>query len=489
MWNFFSNLVNLSSNNVKLWNTLSRQKEEFIPIKSGKVGLYTCGPTVYGYPHLGNMRTYVFEDVLKRVLTYNNYKVRHIMNITDVGHLTGDRDMGDDKMEKEAKKEHKTAWEIAEFYTKAFKKDLVSLNIINPDVFCKATDHIDAQIAMIEELEKKGFVYLTSDGVYFDTSLVPDYNKLSHQNLEALKEGARIEKNEEKKNATDFALWKFSPKTPVLHSAGKEKSEKRQMEWKSPWGVGFPGWHIECSAMSMYYLGEQFDIHCGAVDAISIHHTNELAQSEAATGKKPWVRFWLHGEHLNLDGGRKMAKSSGDNITIQNIFIDKKIDPLVFRFATFSTHYRKSMVWNDDILNSGLNSYDNFTRRIKALGKKTGKINAAYKEEFIQAINDDLNISKAIAVANEVFKSDISDKDKLATILDFDRVFGLNLEKLITENKKVEALPDEIGKLMAERQVARNDKNWAESDLLRDKILELGYEIKDTPTGPQVIKK
>ena len=469
-----------SSPNVKLWNTLSRQKEEFIPIKAGKVGLYTCGPTVYSYPHLGNLRTYVFEDVLKRVLTYNGYKVRHVMNITDVGHLTGDRDMGEDKMEKEAKKEHKTAWGIAEFYTKAFKKDLELLNIIPSDILCKATDHIDAQIAMIEELERKNFTYLTSDGVYFDTSLVPEYNKLSKQNLEALKEGARVEKNDEKKNATDFALWKFSPKT---------KSEGRQMEWKSPWGVGFPGWHIECSAMSMFYLGEQFDIHCGATDAISIHHTNELAQSESATGKKPWVKYWVHGEFLNLDGGRKMAKSSGDNVTVQNIFIDKKIDPLIFRFATFSTHYRKSMVWNDDILNSGLNSYDNFTRRIKALGKKIGKINTAFQEEFKQAVNDDLNMSKAVAVANEVFKSDIEDEDKLATIFDFDRVFGLNLEKLVTENKKAQSLPDKVGKLMADRQEARKNKNWAESDRLRDEILNLGYEIKDTPTGPQIVKR
>lgn len=481
MWNFLSNLVGANPNKIKLWNTLSRSKEDFIPIKNGKVGLYTCGPTVYGFPHLGNMRTYVFEDVLKRVLMYNDFKVRHIMNITDVGHLTGDRDMGEDKMEKEAKKEHKTAWEIAEFYTKAFKEDLESLNIINPDILCKATDHIDAQIAMIEELEKKGFVYLTSDGVYFDTSLVPDYNKLSHQDLESLKEGARVEKNEEKKNATDFALWKFSPKT-------KSKSEKRQMEWKSPWGVGFPGWHIECSAMSMFYLGEQFDIHCGAVDAISIHHTNEIAQSEAATGKKPWVRFWLHAEHLNMDGGRKMSKSAGDAVTVKNTFLNRKIDPLVFRFANFSTHYRKTMVWNDDILNSALNSYDNFTRRVKALGTRVGKINMAFKDEFKSAINDDLNISKALAVTNEVFKSDISDEDKLATVLDFDNVLGLNLEKLINSSPRPTKLPEKVGQLMILRQTARIGKNWVESDRLRDEILKLGYEVKDTPNGQETTK-
>jgi len=250
-------------NKIYLYNTLSRKKEEFKPIKKNKIGLYTCGPTVYDYAHIGNLRSYLFEDILKRVLIYNGYKVKHIMNITDVGHLTGDGDMGEDKLEKGAKREGKTAWEIAEFYTKAFKKDLEKLNIISPNIYCKATDYIAEQIELIKILEKKGYTYKISDGIYFNTDKFKDYNKLSHLDLETLKEGARVEKNKEKKNPTDFALWKFSP-----------VKEKRQMEWKSPWGIGFPGWHIECSAMSMKELNDQLDIHCGGIDHINVHHTN-----------------------------------------------------------------------------------------------------------------------------------------------------------------------------------------------------------------------
>ena len=282
------------------YNTLSRKIEEFKPVKKGRVGIYTCGPTVYNYAHLGNLRSYLFGDLLKRTLLYNGYKVKHVMNITDVGHLTGDMDMGEDKMELGAKREGKSAYEIAEFYTKAFQKNLVDLNIIFPNVWAKATENIKEQIALIKILEKKGFTYLTQDGVYFNTALVKDYNKLSHLPLDQLKEGARVEKNPEKKNPTDFALWKFSP-----------VGVKRQMEWKSPWGIGFPGWHVECSAMSFKYLKNNLDIHCGGIDHINVHHTNEIAQSEAATGKK-FFNFWMHNAFLNIQGGKKMAKS-GDN--------------------------------------------------------------------------------------------------------------------------------------------------------------------------------
>ena len=304
------------SNGVFLYNTLTRKKEEFKPIKTsphpvrlsahdeaspskgegGLVGLYTCGPTVYNYAHIGNLRAYIFEDILKRALLYNGYKVKHVMNITDVGHLTGDRDMGEDKVEEEAKKEKKTAWEIAEFYTKAFKEDLKKLNILEPDIWCRATDNIQEQIDLIKKLEEKSYTYKTSDGIYFDTAKFKGYTKLSHQKLESLREGARVEKNPEKKNATDFALWKFSEPhpTPLLRKEREDKKGKRQMEWKSPWGVGFPGWHIECSAMSMKFLGNQLDIHCGGIDHINVHHTNEIAQSEAATGKK-FFNYWLHG--------------------------------------------------------------------------------------------------------------------------------------------------------------------------------------------------
>lgn len=448
---------------LKIYNTLTRQKEEFKPIKNNEVGLYTCGPTVYNYAHIGNLRTYIFEDVLKRVLNYNGYEVKHVMNITDVGHLTGDGDMGEDKIENESKKENKTASEIAEFYTNKFKEDLTNLNIIYPEIFCKATDNIKEQIEMIEVLEKKGFTYKTSDGIYFDTSKVDDYTKLSHQNLLALKEGARVEINSEKKNATDFALWKFSP-----------LDSKRQMEWESPWGIGFPGWHIECSAMSIKYLGTHFDIHAGGVDFINLHHTNELAQSEAYTGKVPWVNYWMHGEFLNLKDGEKMAKSTGNFLTVQSEFINKNINPLVYRLATYSVHYRKQMEWKEEIINSAINSYKNLLDKVKYLGKNVGVVNEELKERFLESINDDLNMSKAMAVVGEVFKYGISNEDKLTTILDFDKVLGLGLDKI-----EVETIPDEVNKLAIERQNARKAKDWAKSDELRDKIRDLGFEIKD----------
>lgn len=457
---------------LKLYNTLSREKEEFKPISGMDVGLYTCGPTVYNYAHLGNMRTYVFEDVLKRVLTYNDYKVKHVMNITDVGHLTGDRDMGEDKIEKESKKENKSAWQIAEFYTEKFKEDLLNLNIIFPDIFCKATDNIDEQIEMIETLEKKGFAYKTSDGIYFDTGKVKDYTKLSHQKLEDLKKGARVEVNDEKRNATDFALWKFSP-----------VGTKRQMEWTSPWGVGFPGWHIECSAMSVKYLGTHFDIHAGAVDFINLHHTNELAQTESATGKEPWVNYWIHGEFLNIKNGEKMAKSTGNFLTIKSEFIDKDINPLIYRFATFGVHYRKQMEWNDDIVVQAETSYNNLLNKVKALGKDIGFVNIELRERFLDSINDDLNMPKALAVLNEVFKYGISNADKLATILDFDKVLGLDLG-----NIKEDIIPQEIKNLAQERLLARTSKNWQKSDELRDQIKEIGYEVKDVEGGYEISK-
>ncbi len=455
-----------------IFNTLTREKEEFIPIEKDHVGLYTCGPTVYNYAHLGNMRTYLFEDILKRVLNYNEYKVLHVMNITDVGHLTGDRDMGEDKIEKESKKENKSAWEIALFYTEAFKKDLENLNIVFPNIFCKATDNITEQIKMIETLEEKGFTYRTSDGIYFDTSKVENYAKLSHQKLEDLKEGARIEKNDEKKNSTDFALWKFSP-----------KESKRQMEWESPWGVGFPGWHIECSAMSVKYLGEQFDIHCGGIDFVNLHHTNELAQTEAVTGKIPWVRYWMHGEFLNLRDGEKMAKSTGNFLTLNSEFVNKNINPLIYRYATLSVHYRKQMEWSEDMISSATNSYTNLLGRINNIGNKVGQINSSFKDKFLESINDDLNMPKALAVISEIFKLDISDEDKLATILDFDKVLGLDLN-----NIKKDIVPEEINKLVAEREIARKAKNWAKSDELRQKISSLGYEVKDTDSGSKIAK-
>ena len=326
-----------------LYNTLTRRKEEFIPLKSNSVGLYTCGPTVYNYAHIGNLRTYIFEDVLKRVLTYNGLDVRHVMNITDVGHLTGDRDMGEDKLEAGARREGKSAWEIAAHYTEAFKRDMKHLNILEPTLWCKATETIPEQIQLIQQLEVKKFTYQTSDGIYFDTARFKNYARLSTQNLDALQEGARVEKNPEKRNLTDFALWKFSP-----------PGVQRQMEWDSPWGVGFPGWHIECSAMAMKFLGDQLDIHCGGIDHIDVHHTNEIAQSEAATGKK-FFNFWLHGAFLIVAGGKKMAKSEGNFLTLDNTFIQREISPLAYRYAVFQTHYRKPMEYSEESLQAGRN--------------------------------------------------------------------------------------------------------------------------------------
>ena len=465
-----------------LYNTLSRRKEEFKPIIKGKVGFYTCGPTVYNYAHIGNLRTYLFEDILRRTLEYNNYKVKHVENITDVGHLTGDMDMGEDKLETGAKREGKSAWEIAEFYTDAFKKDLSLLNIKEPNIWCKATDNIPEQVKMIKTLEKKGFTYQTSDGIYFDTSKIKNYNQLSHLPLAELKEGARVEINVEKKNPTDFALWKFSPQT-----------SQRQMEWGSPWGIGFPGWHIECSAMSLKFLKEQLDIHCGGIDHINIHHTNEIAQSEAATGKK-FFNYWLHGAFLNISGGKKMAKSADNFLTVENALIKKNINPLAYRFAALQVHYRKSMEYSEAGLKQAQAGLDSLQNQISLLGQEIGRVNTEFKEKFLAVINDDLNMPKAMALISLVLKSKLNLDDKLATILDFDQVFGLNLSKLLNDNKDLEAasvyenLSDEVKQLIIKREDLRIAKNWTESDKLRIEIEKKGYLVEDTKDG-QKIKK
>jgi cysteinyl-tRNA synthetase len=459
-----------------LFNTLTRQKEEFTPIRPGEVGLYTCGPTVYNFAHIGNLRTYIFEDILKRVLAFNGYTVRHVMNITDVGHLTGDRDMGEDKMETGARREGKTAWDIAEFYTQAFKQDLARLNILEPSLWCKATDSIPEQIDLIRILEQKGFTYKTGDGIYFDTTRFPGYAKLSSQNLDALQEGARVEKNPEKRNATDFALWKFSP-----------PGAKRQMEWDSPWGVGFPGWHIECSAMSMKFLGEQLDIHCGGIDHVDIHHTNEIAQSEAATGRK-FFNFWMHGAFLNIQGGKKMAKSEENFLTLENALIKRGIPPLAYRFAAFLTHYRKPMEYSDESIQAAKNGLEHLCNQVREVSKggeaSAGTANSAFHEKFREAINDDLNMPRAMAVIQEMLKSDMPSSEKQTTILDFDRVLGLSLDQV----DKPQELPVEVQKLVEVRRRAREAKNWAESDRLRDEIQALGYTVKDTRNGMKLLK-
>ncbi len=459
---------------LKLYNTLTRKKEEFEPINPGEVGLYTCGPTVYNYAHIGNLRTYIFEDILKRVLLYNGYKVKHIMNITDVGHLTGDQDMGEDKLEKGAKREGLSAWDIAKKYEEAFKEDLEKLNILPPDKYTRATEYIQQQIDLIKTLEEKGYTYVISDGVYFDTSKFKDYNKLSHLKLEDLQEGARVEKNEEKRNPTDFALWKFSP-----------KDEKRQMEWESPWGVGFPGWHLECSAMSMAELGDQLDIHCGGIDHINVHHTNEIAQSEAATGK-PFFNFWLHGAFLNIAGGKKMAKSEDNFLTLENAFLKKKISPLVFRFAALQTSYRKPMEYSEESIKNAEKGLEHLINQVRELkNQESGIVNQEYRGKFLEVVNDDLNMAQALAVLQEVLKSNLSNEDKLATVLDFDKVLGLEFNEIFQE----EELPKEVEELKQARIKAREEKDFAESDRLRDEIEALGYSVEDSKEGMRIIKK
>jgi len=457
---------------LNLYNTLSNKKEKFKPIVPGQAGIYTCGPTVYNFAHIGNLRTYLFEDFLVRVLAYNGYKVKRVMNITDVGHLSGDMDMGEDKMEQGAVREGRTAWEIAAYYTDAFREDLQSLNIVAPDIWCKATDNIAEQIALVKALEEKGFVYRAADGLYFDTSKFPEYNRLSHLPLEELKEGARIEKNPDKKNPTDFAVWKFSP-----------AASKRQMEWDSPWGIGFPGWHLECSAMSLKYLGKQLDIHCGGIDHINVHHTNEIAQSEAATGVK-FFNYWLHGAFLNIAGGKKMAKSEDNFLTIDKALLSKDIDPLAYRFAALQVHYRKPMEYSEDNLRQAEHGWRSLRRQLASLGEGFGRVNNAARAEFQEAINDDLNMPQALAILFKMLKSDLSNEDKRATAKDFDQVFSLDLFRPFTEQNT--DIPENVAALLSERQQARNNKDWLKSDVLRQSIYDAGYLVEDGPDGQSI---
>ena len=456
---------------MKIYNTLSRSIEEFKPLKKNKVGLYTCGPTVYDYQHIGNMRTFIFEDILKRVLEYNKYKVKHIMNITDVGHLTSDGDTGEDKMEKGSAREGKSAWEIAKFYTNIFKQDLRDLIIISPTKFTRATDNIKEQINLIKKLEKKGFTYKTSDGIYFDTSKLSDYGKLAQLDKQDLKAGARVDLGE-KKHATDFALWKFSP-----------TNQKRQMEWKSPWGVGFPGWHIECSAMAAKYLGQPFDIHCGGIDHIPVHHTNEIAQSEAAEGK-PLANYWMHGEFLLLDNA-KMSKSAGEFLTLQ-IAKDKGFTPLAYRYLLLQTHYRKQLSFSWEALQAAQNGLDHLYSLVRNMGKASRTGCKEYEEKFVAAINNDLDMPGAMAIIWELIKSPIYPSAcKKNSLLKFDTVLGLGLAKL---KKEKTALSKELQTLIKKRDTARAEKNWKQSDELRKEIEALGYTVKDTQEGTVVTK-
>jgi len=455
---------------MKIYNTLSKKIEDFKPISKKEVGMYSCGPTVYWYQHIGNLRTYIFSDILRRVLEYNGLKVKQIMNVTDVGHLTSDADTGEDKMEKAAKKEGKKASEIANHYLKIFKQDFKKLNIEEPKKWTKATEHIKEQIDLIKKLEKKGFTYKTSDGIYFDTSKFSDYAKFAKLNIKELEAGKRIGMGE-KKNKTDFALWKFS-----------SKDEKRQQEWKSPWGTGFPGWHIECSAMSSKYLGSQFDIHTGGEDHIPIHHTNEIAQSESAFGKKPWVKYWIHGAFL-LSKGEKVSKSKGGLYTISELE-ELGYDPLDFRYLCLTTKYRMPLNFTLEALDSAKNSLQRIKEKIQKFDNISKGDLKKYKESFLEAINQDLNMPKVLAILQEIIKTDkLGGKEKLSLIKEFDKVLALNLIKI-----RRTTIPKEIKELSEKREKARKGKNWKLSDTLRDKIKSKGFSIEDGGKGP-IIKK
>src|SRR3989344_3817558 len=400
---------------LKIYNTLTHNTENFEPMNT-TIGFYACGPTVYNYAHIGNLRAYISQDILRRVLKYNGYKIKHVMNITDVGHLTDDADTGEDKMEKGAQREGKTAIQIADFYTNAFKNNLQDLNILEPNIWCKATEHIPEQIKQVQDLIDGGYTYETTDGIYFDTTKIKDYGKLANLQKQELEAGKRVDIGE-KKNPHDFALWKFS-----------NEQEKRQMEWEAFGKKGFPGWHIECSAMSMKYLGDQFDIHAGGIDHIPVHHTNEIAQAESVTGLKPWVKNWFHNEFLIM-GNEKMAKSSGNFITLQTLK-DKEIDPLSYRYFILQSHYRKQTNFSWDAINSAQLGLKNLRKQIR-------NIDPNIEIEFLKAINNDLNIPEALAILWSAIKEN---KVNLDTIIMFDKIFALDLHEPDT---KIE-ITDEI---------------------------------------------
>ncbi len=456
---------------LKLYNTLTRKKEIFKPIdkKNKKVGIYTCGPTVYWYQHIGNLRAYIFADTLKRILKYNNYKIKHVINVTDVGHLTSDADTGEDKMEKAAKKEGKKAEEIANYYLDIFKKDFKKLNIIEPDIWPKATEHIKEQINLIKKLQEKNFTYKTKDGIYFDTSKFKNYKNLGKLNIEGLQAGKRISLGE-KKNKTDFALWKFSD----INSDVKRQQEWNPKKFGANWQIGFPGWHIECSAMSMKYLGNNFDIHTGGIDHIPIHHTNEIAQSESVTEKK-FANYWLHVNFLT-SGGEKVSKSKGGLYTLTEL--EKKgFKPLEYRYFILSTHYRKPLNFSIENLKSSKNSYQrlkNIISKIKLSEKN--KENKKYLEEFEKFINDDLNVPDALKILWN-FVRDKKASGKYKTIKKMDSVLGLDLLK----KEKNISIPKDIQKLVDDRIEARNKKNWELADELRTTIKNKGYDVYDLP--------
>ena len=460
---------------IYFYNTLTKSKEKFTPIDEKEVRMYSCGPTVYKDATIGNMRTNIFQDVLRRVLRYNGYKIKHVMNITDVGHLVSDGDEGEDKMLKSAREEHKTPLEIAEHYTKLFFNDLKALNIETPEIVCKATDHIKEMLEYVEKLVERGYAYETSTAIYFDISKLDKYPVLSNLNLEEQKAGARVEVDPEKRNPYDFALWIKAP-------------ENHLMKWDSPWGPSYPGWHIECSAMGRKYLGEQFDIHTGGIDLIPTHHENEIAQSKGTCGKVP-ARFWLHGEYLLIDGG-KMSKSLG-NVYLIKDFIERGYDPIVYKLFSYSSHYKNKLNFTWEGIESASKSLERLKNGYKAHleGKDeiTENIVKEYEERFHKAINDDLNMPSAMGVVWEVVRNEKKSPKLAKLLLKFDTVLGLKIDEETSKEKT--DIPEEILELVQERQEARNNKDWAKSDELRELINEKGYDIKDTKEGMEIKKK
>lgn len=463
---------------VKLYNTLTKQKSNFVPSNGNEVRIYSCGPTVYSYAHIGNFRTYIFMDNLRRMLEYNGYTLKHVMNITDVGHLESDSDEGEDKMEKAAKKENKSPYEIAEFYTKAFFKDMEKLHIERPEIIAKATEHIPDMLEFAKEIVKNGYGYETSTAIYFDVSKLDKYPVLSNRNIEEQIAGARVDVDPEKRNPYDFAIWIKAPKNHI-------------MKWDSPWGLSYPGWHLECSAMSRKYLGEEFDIHTGGVDHIPTHHENEIAQSKGAFGKIP-AKIWMHVEFLQIDGG-KMSKSLGNVYTISQLE-EKGIEALAYKLFCYTAHYRTKLNFTFEgaaASQKALNRLrEAFVKHNNGNDNVDDELIQKYKNKFLDAINDDLNMPLAMSTVWELARNDLKSKKISDLLLDFDRVLGLDLknsEKYLEEQNKVE-LPDEIADLLEKRKKARKEKNWQLSDEIRDVLKEKGYIVKDTKEGMTVEK-
>lgn len=459
---------------INLYNTLTKKIEPFVSEELGKVKMYTCGPTVYHFAHIGNLRSYIMEDVLEKTFRYAGYDVKRVMNITDVGHLSSDADSGEDKMVAGAKREHKTVMEIAAFYRNAFFDDCNKLNIKMPDVVEPATNCIAEFIQMIEELLKKGYAYTAGGNVYFNTEKLEKYYVLSNQKEDDLMVGVRedVEEDSNKRNKTDFVLW-FT----------KSKFDDQELKWESPWGVGYPGWHIECSAISIKHLGEKLDIHCGGVDNIFPHHTNEIAQSEAYLGHK-WCNYWFHVLHLN-DSTGKMSKSKGDFLTL-SLLEEKGYSPLVYRMFCLQSHYRKPLLFNYEVLDNVKASYEKLRKKASSL-KEEGELQAdrmaPYREAFAQALGSDINTSQALTVIYDVLKSDLNEAGKRALIEEFDKVLSLDLTKELKQEKADADLAAYVEDMIAQRQAARKEKDFARADAIRQELLEKGIEIKDTREG------